>query len=547
MKKVLSICFLISLLLGASLLGGPFADVRAEALPLREEPAAASSPPEKPETVPVKTALIPSTDTVSRETPPAETSSEVSSAESSSMAAESQESPSNTSGQPASSKPAVSPKTDPQKPPPVPASSKPESVVSDPVSNAPDTVPEEPAESFVPKDTAPEEPASAPISLSVSPDFVDVPSDQGRDVQPREFTIKISVVPADAEISYKEVGSVHILETGDREVRIQVGGAGELIVQAEKDGRTAKRTIQATKFGAGTYTGDISGFADEIFRLVNEEREKAGLGPYQRNSLLESTANLRAEELPWRYSHTRPDGSLWKTAFPPEFSDRSENILYGSTSPKAAMNAWMNSPGHRGNILNKRWTDFGIGIYRSGGVLYWVQGFGCVEDARPAPDAAEPDPSAGGGTSSPEPTFQEWMDGCGVRDHSIVLTQGEAFTLGIKYSGPGIDAEWEWDQGLDVASVTDALRDEDGRVSGLEIVTHAPGTGRLAVTFRHQGSVKSLRVFCYVVVTPAKEPAEDPKTVPSEPETAASEPEPVSEPEISGSEPESAIPEQSGE
>ena len=52
-----------------------------------------------------------------------------------------------------------------------------------------------------------------------------------------------------------------------------------------------------------------------------------------------------------------------------------ENIAYGQSSPEAVMNAWMNSSGHRANILNADFDKIGVGVVRSGGRLYWVQLF----------------------------------------------------------------------------------------------------------------------------------------------------------------------------
>ena len=52
-----------------------------------------------------------------------------------------------------------------------------------------------------------------------------------------------------------------------------------------------------------------------------------------------------------------------------------ENIAYGQTTSEDVMNAWMNSAGHRANILGEKYTHIGIGVYESGGVIYWSQFF----------------------------------------------------------------------------------------------------------------------------------------------------------------------------
>ena len=83
-----------------------------------------------------------------------------------------------------------------------------------------------------------------------------------------------------------------------------------------------------------------------------------------------------AEDLPTLFDHTRPDGSSCFTALDEagiRYRAAGENIAYGQRTPEQVVEAWMDSPGHRANILSSYFTAIGVG-YRSQG-SYWVQLF----------------------------------------------------------------------------------------------------------------------------------------------------------------------------
>lgn len=125
-------------------------------------------------------------------------------------------------------------------------------------------------------------------------------------------------------------------------------------------------------------TGSNQGFAEEVLRLVNIERSKAGLSPLTTNATLKAAADKRAQETKTSFSHTRPNGSKFSTVLKEygiSYRTAGENIAYGQRSPQEVVNGWMNSPGHRANILNGSFGKIGIGVYQSGGVIYWSQLF----------------------------------------------------------------------------------------------------------------------------------------------------------------------------
>lgn len=145
------------------------------------------------------------------------------------------------------------------------------------------------------------------LLLNVSPDRLD--SDGGTNAEIKDFKIKVSVVPADATVKYTAVGSVRLSNESNTGVDARVSGAGKVIVRASKEGyATVERTIQATQYGVQEFDGDISGFADEVFRIVNRERAAQGVGALERNYEVEAAANIRAQELTEKYSHTRQIG-----------------------------------------------------------------------------------------------------------------------------------------------------------------------------------------------------------------------------------------------
>ena len=118
--------------------------------------------------------------------------------------------------------------------------------------------------------------------------------------------------------------------------------------------------------------------ADRVIELVNQERTSRGLQPLLKHDGLMVAAAARAKELSQRYSHTRPDGSecftiLWHLGI--DYAYAGENIAMGQKTPEIVMNDWMNSSGHRANILNENFDYIGVGYTMVDGHPYWVQLF----------------------------------------------------------------------------------------------------------------------------------------------------------------------------
>lgn len=134
-----------------------------------------------------------------------------------------------------------------------------------------------------------------------------------------------------------------------------------------------KAPVVTTKPSTG-----VSNYASEVLRLVNEERAKEGLAALTTNTPLINAANKRAEETVKSFSHTRPNGTNFSTAlaeYGVDYRTAGENIAYGQKTPQEVVTAWMNSPGHRANIMNSKFNKIGIGVHQSNGVIYWSQLF----------------------------------------------------------------------------------------------------------------------------------------------------------------------------
>jgi len=124
---------------------------------------------------------------------------------------------------------------------------------------------------------------------------------------------------------------------------------------------------------------DQNSYILEVVKLVNKERQKEGLDALEIDWDLMNAAQVRANEIVEYYSHTRPNGSTCFSAFSEagvEYTGAGENIAAGYKTPESAMNGWMNSSGHRANILGN-FTHIGVGFQydESGYKYFWVQCF----------------------------------------------------------------------------------------------------------------------------------------------------------------------------
>ena len=113
----------------------------------------------------------------------------------------------------------------------------------------------------------------------------------------------------------------------------------------------------------------------EILTLINKERTDRSLEPLRIDEELEQAADIRSEEITIVMGHTRPCGNRFSSVSP---SAKGENLAGGQRTPEEVVTAWMNSAGHRKNILNPKFTTIGISYKQTndGYKHFWVNLFG---------------------------------------------------------------------------------------------------------------------------------------------------------------------------
>ncbi len=121
-----------------------------------------------------------------------------------------------------------------------------------------------------------------------------------------------------------------------------------------------------------------SSLAGQVIDLVNAERADAGCSPVSNESHLAAAAQGHSDDMSARnyFSHTTPEGTTFDQRIRAAGYDKpgAENIAKGQSNAAKVMDAWMNSEGHRANILNCKLKKIGVGVNTKG--MYWTQNFG---------------------------------------------------------------------------------------------------------------------------------------------------------------------------
>ncbi|MFE9703017.1 CAP domain-containing protein [Streptomyces sp. NPDC005930] len=138
---------------------------------------------------------------------------------------------------------------------------------------------------------------------------------------------------------------------------------------------------QGSGSGAGPGSGATGGAEAQVLALVNEERAAAGCSPVTANDRLTRAADDYSDVMASSgvMSHTGPDGSTMTSrveAAGYQWSTLGENIARGQADAASVMDSWMNSPGHRANILNCSFKELGVGVHFGDGGPWWTQDFG---------------------------------------------------------------------------------------------------------------------------------------------------------------------------
>lgn len=196
------------------------------------------------------------------------------------------------------------------------------------------------------------------------------------------FACNQTALEPPSEETYAYASAVYTVKAGDSMWKIAVKyeiGLQELI--------TANPQI---KNPAYIYVGQkitipeaspLKSIEDEILRLINIERSKNGLQTLSSNWQAARVARIKSQDMIDKgyFAHQSPTyGSPFKMMedFGLRFSAAAENIAYGQRTAQEVVTAWMNSPGHRANILSRSYTQTGIGVAKkANGTLYFTQVF----------------------------------------------------------------------------------------------------------------------------------------------------------------------------
>lgn len=161
-------------------------------------------------------------------------------------------------------------------------------------------------------------------------------------------------------------------------VKYQVGVSE--IIQANPQVKNPNMIYPGQKLTIPTLD-DIKAFENEVIRLTNVERSKNGLPALTQNWELSRVARYKSADMAAKgyFAHQSPTyGSPFTMMqnFGIRFSAAGENIAMGQRTPQEVVNAWMNSPGHRANILSRSYSQIGVGFARNkNGTAYWTQMF----------------------------------------------------------------------------------------------------------------------------------------------------------------------------
>ena len=218
----------------------------------------------------------------------------------------------------------------------------------------------------------------APASVKISPSSLTLNVGES-------YTIKESTNSG----SYAHAANLKWTSTNTRVVTVKKGSGNKAVLKAVSEGTAnVKLTLYNGKttickvsvvdcsdvYSAKT-DKDYYSLSHKVYEIVNQERIKAGVKPLRFNDKVYKAAMIRAKECHKYFSHIRPNGKDCFTALSEAGVKQNyagENIAVGFSSPKSVMEGWMQSSGHRSNILNPVFTDFGCGVCNTG---EWTQFF----------------------------------------------------------------------------------------------------------------------------------------------------------------------------
>lgn len=178
------------------------------------------------------------------------------------------------------------------------------------------------------------------------------------------------------EVAYADDAQLSLSKKAEKVVTLENGvltpvKPGKAVLSAVRGGETAQATVRVFSQKEA---------AKEVLALVNAARKAEGLKALKLSDGLNDVAEARAAELPALFSHDRPDGRKFDTAYTElkvKFGYKGENIAAGQFGPAQVTRDWLGLPGHRANILYPKFTHMGAAYFISeSGTVCWVQVFG---------------------------------------------------------------------------------------------------------------------------------------------------------------------------
>ena len=196
------------------------------------------------------------------------------------------------------------------------------------------------------------------------------------------LTLSILVTAGISSVAYAQDTVNYTVKSGDSLwkicVQYKVGVSEVLAVNPQITNPDKISPSQIIKVPSSTEATTLEG---QVVVLVNKERANVGLAPLKANWELSRVARYKSQDMIDKnyFSHTSPTyGSPFDMMknFGIKYMSAGENIAYGQPTAASVMTGWMNSPGHKANILSKNYTEIGVGAAKKAdGTIYWTQQF----------------------------------------------------------------------------------------------------------------------------------------------------------------------------
>lgn len=194
------------------------------------------------------------------------------------------------------------------------------------------------------------------------------------------ISLSMAAITALAMVQSTQAAMTHTVRRGDTMWKIAATykvGTSE-IISANPQVKNPNLIYPGDVLTIPTLSDSVRSYEQEVVRLVNIERARNGLAALSEDWELSRVARYKSQDMRDKryFSHTSPTyGSPYDMmrAFGISYRTAGENIAMGQSTPAAVVSAWMNSPGHRANILSKSFKKIGVGYVAAGS--YWTQMF----------------------------------------------------------------------------------------------------------------------------------------------------------------------------